>query len=672
MDRQLPVIEADEWLKPVVNEIEYRHQLYLDSLHQFERSCGSLFDFANAHLYYGIHRDHNNSGYWVRDWLPGAKEVAVFGDFNDWQRNQFHLTKDEWGGWSVFISDEQVGGRLKHGSLIKLHIHGANGSYLDRIPTYIRRVVQDENSKDFCGQVWDEVDFDWEEDDYQLSNTIDDLLIYEAHVGMATEEQRVGTFNEFTQNVLPYVKELGYNTIQLMAIAEHPYYGSFGYHVANLFAPSSRFGTPEDLKNLIKTAHKMGVGVIMDLVHSHYVKNTAEGFNGMDGTDSMYSPEAEAGNHPHWDSKLYDYNKTEVQHLLLSNVKYWLDEFHFDGYRFDGVTSMIYYNHGYNEFGSYNSYFGDGVNRAAITYLTLANKLISEVKPDAISIAEEVSGMPCMTAHISDGGIGFSYRLAMGIPDFWIKYLKEKSDEQWNLWEMWDMMSNRIGNTKTIAYCESHDQALVGDKTLAFRLMDKEMYFSMSKQTNNIIVDRGVALHKMIRLFTITLGGNGYLNFMGNEFGHPEWIDFPREGNNWSYAHARRQWSLVKSDLLRYGDLRRFDEAMIELTKKYHILSSGYGYCLQIDERNKTIAFEQGGLVYLFNWHSHESIPNYRVAMPLAGKYKTILNSDDIEFGGFGRVDTNAEYFSETDGSGRHFIQIYNVNRTSQVFKLIE
>lgn len=667
----LPIVESDEWLRPVAGEIEYRHHLYLDKLHQLERSCGSLYDFANAHLHFGVHRDAVNGGYWVRDWLPGAKDVTVFGDFNDWNREQFHLSKDCWGGWSIFIADDVVEGRLKHGSLIKLFIVGADDSQMDRIPVYIRRVVQDEVTKDFSGQVWDSLPFDWDDDDFQMSNTIDNLLIYEAHVGMSTEEERVGTFNEFTANVLPYIKKLGYNTVQLMAIAEHPYYGSFGYHVSNLFAPSSRFGTPEDLKNLVKTAHSLGIGVIMDIVHSHYVKNTAEGFNRMDGTDTLYSPAGEAGNHPHWDSKLFDYGKNDVQHMLLSNVKYWLDEFHFDGYRFDGVTSMIYYNHGYSDFGTYSSYFGDGVNRAALTYLKLANKLISEVKPEAISIAEEVSGMPSMTASISDGGIGFNYRLAMALPDFWIKYLKDKSDEQWNLWEMWDIMNNRMQGTKTIAYCESHDQALVGDKTIAFRLMDKEMYFSMSKEINNMIVDRGVALHKMIRLFTITLGGDGYLNFMGNEFGHPEWIDFPRQGNNWSYAHARRQWSLVETPYLRYGDLQRFDKAMIELTKHYHILSAGYGYSLLNDEYNKTMVFEQGGLVYVFNWHTRESIPNYRIPVPLPGKYMLALNTDDKSFGGFGRVDDAGEYFSFTD-NGRHYIEIYNVNRTAQVFRLVE
>lgn len=667
---RLPIIDSDEWLVPVENEIDNRYNRYKWRLDEIERNSGSLKDFANAHLYFGIHYDPIQKGWWVRELLPGAKAVSVFGDWNDWERLQFNLNKDEWGIWSIFISDAVTHGRLKHGSLIKLHIHGADDSRLDRIPAYIRRVIQDETTKDFVGQVWDPVEkFDWSGDEFYLELN-GSLLIYEVHVGMALEKEGVASFKEFEEVVLPRIKKLGYNTIQMMAVAEHPYYGSFGYHVSSLFAASSRFGTPEDLKHLIKTAHSMGLAVIMDIVHSHYVKNIAEGINQLDGTDYLYSPSGQAGNHPHWDSKLFDYAKNSVQHLLLSNVKYWLDEFHFDGYRFDGVSSMIYYHHGYTDFmaNSYNAFFGDQVNRDALTYLTLANKLTHDVKPSAVTIAEDVSGMPGMAVSIEDGGVGFDYRLAMAIPDFWIKYLKDVPDEQWDLWEMWTLMNNRLPNTKTVAYCESHDQALVGDKTIAFRLMDKEMYFSMDKTSKNLVVDRGIALHKMIRLFTITLGGNAYLNFMGNEFGHPEWIDFPRQGNDWSYAHARRQWSLVEDEKLRFSDLERFDIAMVRLVRSHHILRSGYGYNLLNDNNNKTMVYEQAGLVFVFNWHPMASIMDYGMPVPMAGNYRIILNSDDSRFGGFNRVE-NATIFSSYEKEGRNYINIYNVSRAALVLE---
>lgn len=674
--KSLPIIEADDWLKPVEGEINYRHSLYTDRLTEIEKYSGTISDYANAHHYFGFHYDPEHGGWWFREWLPEAREVFIFGDFNDWERTQFPLHRDDAGVWSIFIADAATHGRLKHQSHVKMYVHGADGSWLDRIPAYIRRVVQNDETKDYVGQVWNPVrPFDWRGDTFDVAS-VGNLLIYESHVGMAQEIPAVGSYKEFTAIVLPWIKNAGYNAIQLMAIAEHPYYGSFGYHVANFFAPSSRFGTPEELKELIRTAHSMGLAVIMDLVHSHYVKNMLEGINRLDGSDHLYSPSGEAGDQPYWDSKLFNYRKYEVQHFLLSNIKYWLDEFHFDGFRFDGVTSMLYFHHGYVEFDARERFFDDSVNRDAITYLTLANKLIHEFRPSAVTIAEDVSGMPGMCIPIEDGGVGFDYRLGMAIPDFWIKYLKEVPDEDWDIHLMWNVLMNRLPAVGTVTYCESHDQALVGDKTLAFRLMDKEMYFSMDRSTQSIIVDRGVALHKMIRFFTILLGGQAYLNFMGNEFGHPEWIDFPRDGNAWSYDHARRQWSLAEAEELRYIDLLRFDKAMINFVKRNNILGSGYAWQLNMDEANKTITFAHKDFVFVFNWHPTASIADYTIPMPDAGKYKVILNTDDTIFGGFGRVDESIHYFTKPektdDGNVRNVMNIYNVNRTAQVFKRIE
>ena len=559
-----------------------------------------------------------------------------------------------------------------HGSRVKILVHGRNG-WLERIPAYIRRVVQDEQSKDFSGQLWAPAEpFDWNGDRFDISS-LGSLYIYECHVGMSQEKEEVGTYAEFAGTVLPRIKEDGYNVVQLMAVAEHPYYGSFGYHVSNFFAPSSRFGTPEDLKALIKRAHELGLAVVMDLVQAHYVKNINEGLNELDGTDHHYSLPGPAGEQPYWDSKLFDYGKPEVEHFLLSNVKYWLDEFHFDGYRFDGVTSMIYTHHGYTEFDSRDKYFTD-VNGDALAYLTLANKLVHDFRPGAVTIAEDVSGMPGMCAPVPDGGVGFDYRLGMAVPDFWIKLLKEVPDEEWNIWEMWHMMVDRLGTVKTVAYCESHDQALVGDKTLAFRLMDKQMYTDMNRSAENLVIDRGMALHKLIRLFTISLAGDAYLNFMGNEFGHPEWIDFPREGNGWSYAHARRQWSLSTNGFLRYSFLGEFDKAMIGLMRRYGVLASGFAYNHLMDEMNKTIVYShRGDLLFVFNWHPQRSIPGYEVPVPAPGRYRIVLSSDAKRFGGYGRIDESVDAFSfprtHADGSVGHYIKVYNLSRAALVLK---
>ena len=669
---ELPILKNDPWLEPVAAEITARHDRYLRRLAEIEAAAGSLADFPHGYRYYGFNYSPEEKGWWFRDWLPGAKDVYLFGDFNGWDKTGLHLQKDAAGNWSVFLPDVLYGDRLVHGSLVKMLVHGDNG-WLERIPSYIRRVVQDEKTANYNGQLWAPAEpFDWRGDDFDIAS-VGPLLIYEAHVGMAQEREGVGTYREFTENVLPRIKALGYNTVQLMAVAEHPYYGSFGYHVSNFFAPSSRFGTPEELKELVRTAHEMGLGVIMDVVHSHYVKNIREGLNELDGTDCLYSRPGDAGNHPHWDSKLFDYGKGQVQHFLLSNLKYWMEEFRFDGFRFDGVTSMIYHHHGYTEFDSRDKFFDAGVNGDGLLYLTLANRLVHDLKPHAVTVAEDVSGMPGMCIPIPDGGVGFDYRLGMAIPDFWIKLLKDERDEQWNIWEMWHMMTDRLPQVKTVAYAESHDQALVGDKTIAFRLMDREMYDNMDRGVESVVIDRGMALHKMIRLFTISLGGQAYLNFMGNEFGHPEWIDFPREGNGWSHTHARRQWSLSENGFLRYGFLNDFDKAMLALVRKYKVLEMGYAWNLQMDEGNKTIVFNHDDLVFVFNWHPENSLPDYAIQVPFPGRYKMVLTTESKRFGGKGRLDENGRFFSyphDYEGGCRlHYMQIYNVNRAATVYK---
>lgn len=669
---RLAIVEQDDWLKPVEGAMTERYAHFCRRLSDIERTAGSLVDYANGYLYFGFQYDPVRRGWWFREWLPGAIDVYLFGDFNGWQRTELPLRRGAGGVWSIFLPDESFAGRLVHGSRVKILVHGRNG-WLERIPAYIRRVVQDEQSKDFSGQLWAPAEpFDWNGDRFDISS-LGSLYIYECHVGMGQEKEGVGTYAEFAGTVLPRIKEDGYNVVQLMAVAEHPYYGSFGYHVSNFFAPSSRFGTPEDLKALIKRAHELGLAVVMDLVQAHYVKNINEGLNELDGTDHHYSLPGPAGEQPYWDSKLFDYGKPEVEHFLLSNVKYWLDEFHFDGYRFDGVTSMIYTHHGYTEFDSRDKYFTD-VNGDALAYLTLANKLVHDFRPGAVTIAEDVSGMPGMCAPVPDGGGGFDYRLGMAVPDFWIKLLKEVPDEEWNIWEMWHMMVDRLGTVKTVAYCESHDQALVGDKTLAFRLMDKQMYTDMNRSAENLVIDRGMALHKLIRLFTISLAGDAYLNFMGNEFGHPEWIDFPREGNGWSYAHARRQWSLSTNGFLRYSFLGEFDKAMIGLMRRYGVLASGFAYNHLMDEMNKTIVYShRGDLLFVFNWHPQRSIPGYEVPVPAPGRYRIVLSSDAKRFGGYGRIDESVDAFSfprtHADGSVGHYIKVYNLSRAALVLK---
>ena len=668
--KRLNLVKNDPWLEPNEQDIIDRYHRFIEKRTEIENNFGSLTKFADGYKYHGFNYDSTKKGFYYREWAPQAHSLFLTGDFNNWNNTSHPLTKDEFGVWEIFISEKEDKTSNLHGSKVKVLVNSQMGSNY-RIPAYIRRAVQDEDTKNFSGQLWFPGSFKWENDHIKFDKS-KELFIYECHVGMAQEKEGVGTYKEFRKNVLPRVKKAGYNAIQMMAIQEHPYYGSFGYHVSNFFAPSSRFGTPEELKELIKEAHKMGIAVILDIVHSHTVKNTIEGINQFDGSDAQYFHEGSRGDHPQWDSKIFDYGKTEVLRFLLSNLKYWQEEFHFDGFRFDGVGSMMYFHHGDETIDSRDKYFKQGVEFDAITYLQLANELIHSINPNAVSIAEDVTGMPGLTAPINDGGLGFDYRLGMGIPDFWIKLLKEYKDEDWNIHEMWNVLNDRLPYVKTIAYAESHDQALVGDKTIAFRLMDKEMYWHMQKDDPDLIIDRGMALHKMIRLFTISLGGDAYMTFMGNEFGHPEWIDFPREGNGWSYKYCQRKWSLEDNPDLKYQYLAAFDKKMIEVIKGNKVMNAMFAQQLNMDEWNKTIVFERNNLLFVFNFHTSHSIPDYEFRVPLAGEYKLILNSDSREFGGHGRIDDLLTYRTfQKENDPAFYLKIYNTNRSAFIYKKV-
>ncbi len=656
----LKILEIDPYLKNYEQDIVLRMENYKTK--RKELLCGkSITEFANAHKYFGFHRTEN--GWVYREWAPAADKMFLTGDFNNWDTRANELKKQNGGVFEIYLDGKDA---LKAGQKIQaIVLHG--GKELRRVPVYATRVVQDKTTYLWCAEVVEPNSvFAWEDDGFTPAKT---PLIYECHIGMAQDKYDVGTYTEFKENVLPRIKELGYNTIQLMAIMEHPYYGSFGYQVSNFFAPSSRYGTSEELKDLINTAHKMGITVLLDLVHSHAVKNTNEGLNEFDGTEYQYFHAGEKGNHSAWGTKLFDYGKNEVLHFLLSNLKYWQEDFHFDGFRFDGVTSMLYHDHGLGSaFTNYSMYFSLNTDTEAVTYLQLANELIHKVNKNAVTIAEDMSGMPGMCIPIKDGGIGFDYRLSMGVPDMWIKLLKECRDQDFDMGKIWYELTTRRPKEKNIGYAESHDQALVGDKTIMFRLCDAEMYNGMQKFGGNITVDRGIALHKMIRLLTATLAGEGYLNFMGNEFGHPEWIDFPREGNGWSYHYCRRQWHLVDDKNLRFCELNDFDKAMISLIKDEDLISKKT-VCKIVDNDKKVVVYTKGDTVFAFNFHPENSYENYFIKTGKNGQFKVILTSDDGTFGGFNRVDKDYIYTSKRENKAPSGFGCYLPQRSAIVFK---
>jgi 1,4-alpha-glucan branching enzyme len=639
------LLKSDPYLTPFSDQIRKRLEHIEETENRLTQGKKSLAEFASGHEYFGLHFQR---GEWVfREWAPNATMIHLIGDMSKWQvRREFELKKiNDYGVWEIHLTAD----KLTHGDLYRLRVHWAGGEG-DRIPAYARRVVQDPQTLIFNAQVWSPPEiYHWKKPDFKRPEQ--PPIVYEAHVGMAQEEEKIGTFQEFTLSVLPRIVKAGYNTLQLMAIQEHPYYGSFGYQVSSFFAPSSRFGTPEDLKLLIDTAHAKGLAVFMDLIHSHSVSNEVEGLSRFDGTLFQYFHEGPRGKHQAWDSRCFDYGKPQVLHFLLSNCLYWLDEFRFDGFRLDGVTSMLYLDHGLNRvFTSYNDYFDSSVDEDALTYLSLANRVIHDIRPDGVTIAEDVSGMPGLAISQSEGGFGFDYRFAMGVPDYWIRLINDFKDQSWPIGHLWFELTNRRKDEKTISYAESHDQALVGDQTLIFRLIGEDMYRHMRIDDDNSKVARGIALHKMIRLITLGTASHGYLNFMGNEFGHPDWIDFPREENNWSFKHARRQWNLADDIHLKYHLLAQFDRDMIALAKKHHLLEASISQLLHEDSTKKIIIFKRADLVFAFNFNPHQSFTDYRFEAP-PGKYRMILDSDAPKYGGHGRLSPQQNHFTTMDNA---------------------
>ena len=643
MEKTLNLIKSDPWLEPYAAAITGRHQYAMDK--ETELTNGgkqTLSDFASGYLYFGLHR--TDKGWTFREWAPNATHIYMVGTFNNWEeKEEYSLKRLQNGNWEINLPANA----MQHGDLYKLIVYW-DGGQGERIPAWATRVVQDENTKIFSAQVWNpEKPFKFRKKTFKPST--DPLLIYECHIGMAQQEEKVGTYSEFREKILPRIAKAGYNCIQIMAIQEHPYYGSFGYHVSSFFAASSRFGTPEELKELIDTAHGLGIAVIMDIVHSHAVKNEVEGLGNFAGDPNQYFYPGARREHPAWDSLCFDYGKNEVIHFLLSNCKYWLEEYQFDGFRFDGVTSMLYYSHGLGEsFSNYGDYFNGHEDDNAMCYLTLANELIHMVNPKAITIAEEVSGMPGLAAKVEDGGYGFNYRMAMNIPDYWIKTIKEKIDEDWKPSSMFWEVINRRQDEKTISYAESHDQALVGDKTIIFRLIDADMYWHMQKGDENYTVNRGIALHKMIRLLTATTINGGYLNFMGNEFGHPEWIDFPREGNGWSCKYARRQWDLVDNKNLTYHYMADFDENMLKVIKSVKDFQATPIQEIWHNDGDQVLVYQRKDFIFVFNFNPKQSFTDYGFLVA-PGAYEVILNTDSVQFGGNGFSDDTITHFTISD-----------------------
>ncbi|CAI4211611.1 unnamed protein product [Parascedosporium putredinis] len=646
------VVKLDPWLSPFEPVLQRRFAKAHEWITRLNETEGGLDKFSKGAEKFGLNVDKDNNVVY-REWAPNATEAFLIGEFNNWERGPHPMKKDEYGVFEITVPAKNGQVAIPHNSKLKISLTLPNGERADRLPAWIKYVTQElAVSPAYDARFWNPP----ASERYQFQNSRptkpQSLRIYEAHVGISSPELRVTTYKEFTKSMLPRIKALGYNAIQLMAIMEHAYYASFGYQVNNFFAASSRYGPPEDLKELVDTAHSLGLVVLLDVVHSHASKNVLDGLNEFDGSDHQYFHEGGKGRHELWDSRLFNYGHHEVLRFLLSNLRFWMDEYQFDGFRFDGVTSMLYAHHGIGTgfSGGYHEYFGAEVDEEGVVYLMLANEMLHQLYPEVITVAEDVSGMPALCLPLSLGGVGFDYRLAMAVPDMWIKILKELKDEDWDMANICWTLTNRRHGEKTIAYCESHDQALVGDKTIMMHLCDAELYTNMSNLTPlTPVIDRGMALHKMIRLLTHGLGGEGYLNFEGNEFGHPEWLDF--------LARVTRTRS-VSQRIRSVDELVRGEARMATRPQAYISLKH---------EGDKVIVFERGKALFIFNFNSTESFADYRIGVDVPGTYKVVLNTDSKDVGGHDRVDSNTRYHTTAmEWNGRkNWTHVYVPCRTA-------
>jgi len=679
------ILQHDNNLNAHRGHLGYRWSRYCELRGAIDANEGGLEKFSRGYEKMGFTRDARGITY--REWAPAAQQAYLFGDFNAWDAHSHRMEKDQFGVFTIFLPNNPDGSlAIPHNTRVKIHLQGPSGEWFDRIPAWIKFAVQAPGEIPFNGVYYDPPVEEVHVFEHPRPPMPAALRIYESHVGMSSIDPKISTYTEFRDTVLPRIKYLGYNAVQLMAVQEHAYYASFGYHVTNFFGVSSRCGTPDELKSLIDRAHELGILVLMDVVHSHASSNANDGINMFDGSDGQYFHSGPQGYHWMWDSRCFNYGNWEVLRFLLSNLRYWVEDFKFDGFRFDGVTSMMYKHHGLSVgfTGNYGEYFGMATDVDAMVYLMLANDMLHTVYNNrVVTIAEDVSGMPTLCRPVSEGGVGFDYRLQMAIADKWIEVLgKWGSDENWDLGNLVFTMENRRYGEKCIAYAESHDQALVGDKTIAFWLMDAAMYDGMSLlRPAPPVVDRGIALHKMIRAFTMGLGGEGYLNFMGNEFGHPEWIDFPRgdrvepstgkfiPGNGNSYHLCRRRFDLADMDHLRYQYLYAFDAALNSAECVSSWLSSSHQYISKKDNGDKMVVFERGEAVFVFNFHPTQSYTDYRVGCLKPGNYKILLNSDATNFGGWNNVKEDVDFIAQGGHDGRpHSFQVYAPARTVVIY----
>ncbi|KAH9622869.1 hypothetical protein KSS87_007872 [Heliosperma pusillum] len=432
---------------------------------------------------------------------------------------------------------------LPHGSKYRVYFNTPDGP-LERVPAWATYVLPDEEGNQSCAVHWDpspEFTHKWKNNSPKAPKS---LRIYECHIGISGSDPKVSSFLEFSEKVLPYIKDLGYNAIQLFGVVEHKDYFTAGYRVTNFYAVSSRYGTPEDFKRLVDEAHGLGLLVFLDIVHSYSAADEMVGLSLFDGTNDCYFHTGKRGHHKYWGTRIFKYGDVDVLQFLLSNLTWWIEQYHIDGFQFHSIPSMIYTHNGFATFtGDLEEYCNQYVDRDALMYLILANDILHALHPNIITIAEDATLYPGLCEPSSQGGLGFDYYVNLAAPEMWLSLLENVPDNEWSMSKIvTTLMGNKAYTNKMLLYAENHNQSISGGRSLAEILLGAEIDSNLS--TSSLL--RGSSLHKG--------------------------VEFPTSNNNFSYELASRRWDLL-SDQGVHQELFHFDQDMMKLDKAGKVLS---------------------------------------------------------------------------------------------------
>ena len=595
------------------------NEVFISEADQYVFGQGTHYDIYKK---LGAHFSEKNGekGVFFAVWAPNAKEVYVIGEFNDWNESSSKMERlGEGGIYATFLTG------VKEGQMYKYMLVLEDGTKLYKADPYANYA---EMRPGTASKVYDLNHFKWTDKKWMTDREKKDMnkepvSIYECHIGSWMKhpdgtEDGFYTYRQFADRIVEYLKDIPYTHIELMGIAEYPFDGSWGYQVTGYYAPTSRYGTPDDFRYLIDTLHKHNIGVILDWVPAHFPRD-AHGLAEFDGTCLYEHPDKRLGEHPDWGTKIFNYSKNEIRNFLIANALFWIREFHIDGLRVDAVASMLYLDYGKKDGEWVANKYGGNENLDAIEFFKHLNSVIHGSHPGVMTIAEESTAWPKVTADPKDGGLGFSFKWNMGWMHDFCEYMKlDPYFRKDNHYKLTFAMS--YNSSENYIMPLSHDEVV----HLKCSMVNKMPGYEVDKYANLRV------------LYTFMYGHEGKkLLFMGQEFA---------QEREWSEAREL-DWSLLAKPLNR--GMWNYVSELLKLYRKspclYEIDNDWSGFeWMNADDKDRSIysfvrrsADGKQHMLFVINMTPVE-YPKYQVGVPMNTQYKLVLNSDEVKFGGNG------------------------------------